>query len=87
MFGFFFSDADPVTNFDAVMYCDAERFNQFFRAMLAVASTLLHRRSRAVCFSRMIEILKPRCKPLMKRLPNSPTNTHATSPTGKTLTR
>ena len=35
MFGFFFSDADPVTNFDAVMACDAERFNQFFRAMLA----------------------------------------------------
>ena len=35
MFGFFFSEADPVTNFDHVMACDAERFTQFFKAMLA----------------------------------------------------
>ena len=35
MFGFFFSEADPVTNFDHVMECDAERFAQFFKAMLA----------------------------------------------------
>ena len=43
MFGFF-SDADPVTNFDAVM-ADAERFTQFFKAMLAKGIYLLHRRS------------------------------------------
>jgi glutamate-1-semialdehyde 2,1-aminomutase len=35
MFGFFFSEADPVTNFEHVMACDAERFTQFFKAMLA----------------------------------------------------
>ena len=31
----FFSEADPVTNFEHVMACDAERFTQFFKAMLA----------------------------------------------------
>lgn len=34
MFGFFFTDADQVTNFDAVCACDAERFKKFFHLML-----------------------------------------------------
>ncbi|MEE9446394.1 MAG: glutamate-1-semialdehyde 2,1-aminomutase [Arenicellales bacterium] len=35
MFGLFFTDADKVQNFDDVMACDGERFNQFFHGMLA----------------------------------------------------
>tara|TARA_R110002072_G_scaffold98034_2_gene215849 strand:+ start:3342 stop:4625 length:1284 start_codon:yes stop_codon:yes gene_type:complete len=34
MFGFFFTNADPVTNFDQVMGADTELFNQFFNGML-----------------------------------------------------
>lgn len=34
MFGFFFTDASPVTNFDQVMGADAELFNRFFNGML-----------------------------------------------------
>ncbi len=34
MFGFFFSESDPVTDFSAVMACDGDRFNQFFHRML-----------------------------------------------------
>lgn len=34
MFGFFFTDAEKVTNFQQVTACDTERFNQFFHAML-----------------------------------------------------
>jgi glutamate-1-semialdehyde 2,1-aminomutase len=35
MFGFFFTDVSPVTNFEQVQHCDIERFNQFFGGMLA----------------------------------------------------
>jgi glutamate-1-semialdehyde 2,1-aminomutase len=35
MYGMFFGEHDPVTCFDQVMACDAERFGQFFHAMLA----------------------------------------------------
>lgn len=35
MFGFFFSDAELVTDFTAVMACDGDRFNQFFQDMLS----------------------------------------------------
>jgi glutamate-1-semialdehyde 2,1-aminomutase len=34
MFGLFFTDAETVTNFQQVMACDTDRFNQFFHAML-----------------------------------------------------
>ncbi len=34
MFGFFFTDADAVSSFDAVMACDTERFKRFFHLML-----------------------------------------------------
>ena len=34
MFGFFFSSQDPVSNFDAVMAADPNRFNLFFHSML-----------------------------------------------------
>ena len=34
MFGFFFSNQGPVTNFEAVMAGDADRFNRFFHSML-----------------------------------------------------
>ena len=34
MFGFFFTDADQVTNFAQVTQCDVERFQKFFHAML-----------------------------------------------------
>ena len=34
MFGLFFSEADKVTNFDAVSKCDIERFKRFFHGML-----------------------------------------------------
>lgn len=34
MFGFFFTDAEKVINFQQVTACDTERFNQFFHAML-----------------------------------------------------
>lgn len=34
MFGLFFTEADQVSSFDAVMACDAERFKGFFHQML-----------------------------------------------------
>jgi glutamate-1-semialdehyde 2,1-aminomutase len=34
MFGLFFSDQDPVSNFSQVMACDQERFVRFFHGML-----------------------------------------------------
>ena len=34
MFGLFFTDAEHVSSFDAVMACDTERFKQFFHQML-----------------------------------------------------
>ncbi|UTW44472.1 glutamate-1-semialdehyde 2,1-aminomutase [bacterium SCSIO 12696] len=34
MFGFFFTDADTVSNYQQVMACDTERFNKFFHGML-----------------------------------------------------
>jgi glutamate-1-semialdehyde 2,1-aminomutase len=34
MFGFFFTEAETVTNFQQVTACDTDRFNQFFHAML-----------------------------------------------------
>jgi glutamate-1-semialdehyde 2,1-aminomutase len=34
MYGLFFGDHDPVSCFNQVMACDAERFGQFFHAML-----------------------------------------------------
>lgn len=34
MFGLFFTDQPEVTNFDQVMACDGEKFNQFFHGML-----------------------------------------------------
>jgi glutamate-1-semialdehyde 2,1-aminomutase len=34
MFGLFFTDQDPITNFTQVMSCDQERFARFFRGML-----------------------------------------------------
>ena len=34
MFGFFFSDQALVSNFDAVMAADTNRFNRFFHSML-----------------------------------------------------
>lgn len=34
MFGFFFTDAESVTNYQQVMACDTERFNAFFHGML-----------------------------------------------------
>ena len=35
MFGFFFTQANPVTNFNQVMNADTELFNRFFNGMLA----------------------------------------------------
>lgn len=35
MWGGFFTDADNITNFQQVMACDGDRFNQFFHGMLA----------------------------------------------------
>jgi glutamate-1-semialdehyde 2,1-aminomutase len=35
MFGFFFSPAQPVTNFNEVMNSDTQKFNQFFNIMLS----------------------------------------------------
>ncbi|MEE4331330.1 MAG: glutamate-1-semialdehyde 2,1-aminomutase, partial [Wenzhouxiangella sp.] len=35
MFGFFFTEADKVTNFDQAAACDLERFKNFFTGMLA----------------------------------------------------
>lgn len=35
MFGFFFTEQDPVSNYDQVMACDQARFRAFFHAMLA----------------------------------------------------
>jgi glutamate-1-semialdehyde 2,1-aminomutase len=35
MFGFFFTDAERVTNFDQAAACDLERFKRFFTGMLA----------------------------------------------------
>jgi len=40
MFGFFFTDAEKVTNFQQVTACDTERFNQFFHAMLSAGVNL-----------------------------------------------
>ncbi len=34
MFGFFFSNLGPVSNFEAVMAADTDRFNRFFHSML-----------------------------------------------------
>lgn len=34
MFGLFFTDTGPVTNYQQVMDCDTERFNKFFHLML-----------------------------------------------------
>ena len=34
MFGFFFTEAEHVSSFEESMACDAQRFNQFFHAML-----------------------------------------------------
>jgi glutamate-1-semialdehyde 2,1-aminomutase len=34
MFGFFFTEADPVTSFEQVQACDTERFTAFFQGML-----------------------------------------------------
>lgn len=34
MFGFFFTDVDPVTRFSEVMACDSDRFRRFFHGML-----------------------------------------------------
>ena len=35
MFGFFFTETEPVTTFSQVMQADADRFNEFFQGMLA----------------------------------------------------
>lgn len=35
MFGFFFTNSDPVSNFEQVMNSDTDMFNRFFNAMLA----------------------------------------------------
>ena len=35
MFGLFFTDVNPVTNYAEVMACDVERFRRFFHGMLA----------------------------------------------------
>jgi glutamate-1-semialdehyde 2,1-aminomutase len=35
MFGLFFSDQDPVSNFQQVMACDQDRFVRFFHGMLS----------------------------------------------------
>ena len=35
MFGFFFTDANPVRRFEQVMACDRDRFARFFTGMLA----------------------------------------------------
>lgn len=35
MFGFFFTEAQQVTNFSQVMACDNDRFNRFYHGMLA----------------------------------------------------
>lgn len=35
MFGFFFTSADPVTNFDQVMSADTDLFNRFFNGILS----------------------------------------------------
>ena len=35
MFGFFFTDTEPVTTFSQVMQADANRFNEFFQGMLS----------------------------------------------------
>lgn len=40
MFGIFFTDAETVTNFQQVMDCDKDRFNQFFHAMLQAGVNL-----------------------------------------------
>ena len=40
MFGFFFSPADPVTNFDQVMNADTAAFNRFFTSMLQAGINL-----------------------------------------------
>ena len=40
MFGLFFSEASRVENFDDVMACDADRFKQFFHAMLEAGINL-----------------------------------------------
>ena len=34
MFGFFFTDAETVSNYQQVMACDTDRFNRFFHGML-----------------------------------------------------
>jgi len=34
MFGFFFTETDPVTRYEEVVACDVERFRRFFHAML-----------------------------------------------------
>jgi glutamate-1-semialdehyde 2,1-aminomutase len=34
MFGLFFTDQDPITNFSQVMVCHQERFKKFFHGML-----------------------------------------------------
>ena len=34
MFGFFFTEEESITNYDQVMNCNNERFNQFFHGML-----------------------------------------------------
>ncbi|MDY6979253.1 MAG: glutamate-1-semialdehyde 2,1-aminomutase [Pseudomonadota bacterium] len=34
MFGYFFTDEDPITRFDQVSHCDMERFKRFFHGML-----------------------------------------------------
>ena len=34
MFGLFFTEQEPVTNFSQVMQCDIERFKRFFHGML-----------------------------------------------------
>jgi glutamate-1-semialdehyde 2,1-aminomutase len=35
MFGFFFTEEDSISNYQQVMNCNTERFNQFFHGMLA----------------------------------------------------
>jgi glutamate-1-semialdehyde 2,1-aminomutase len=40
MFGFFFTSADPVTNFDQVMNADTDLFNRFFNGMLEAGINL-----------------------------------------------
>ena len=40
MFGFFFTEEDRISNYQQVMACNTERFNQFFHGMLEAGINL-----------------------------------------------